>query len=128
MQQPASTEADAVVDQVGFSAATISDGCMSAASWQRESGHLQCCRVYLQVTAQLQALLAEKARLAQENDRLTRENTGLQVKDPQSTCSAPLTVRGSPATDANLASVAAGAASVHHAATHGTRGRRRAVA
>lgn len=32
-----------------------------------------------QVTAQMEALLAEKARLAQENARLLRENTGLQV-------------------------------------------------
>ena len=75
--------------------------------------------VYLQVTAQLQALLAEKARLAQENDRLTRENTGLQVTLWQHLCTSP-TVQSSLAPDANLASVAAGAASVHHAATHGT--------
>lgn len=33
----------------------------------------------LQMAGQLQALLAEKARLAQENDRLARENNGLQV-------------------------------------------------
>ncbi len=32
-----------------------------------------------QVRSQLQALLAEKAALAQENARLLRENTGLQV-------------------------------------------------
>lgn len=36
--------------------------------------------VLLQVSAQLQALLAEKAQLAQENARLARENTGLQVR------------------------------------------------
>ena len=34
-----------------------------------------------QVRSQLQALLAEKAALAQENARLLRENTGLQVCD-----------------------------------------------
>ena len=33
----------------------------------------------VQVAGQLQALLAEKAELAQENARLARENTGLQV-------------------------------------------------
>jgi hypothetical protein len=32
-----------------------------------------------QVTAQMEALLVEKARLLQENDRLLRANTGLQV-------------------------------------------------
>lgn len=31
-----------------------------------------------QVKLQMEALLREKARLAQENDRLLRENTGLQ--------------------------------------------------
>lgn len=36
----------------------------------------------MQMAGQLQALLAEKARLAQENDRLARENNGLQVRLP----------------------------------------------
>ena len=34
----------------------------------------------MQVAGQLQALLTEKAHLAQENARLARENTGLQVR------------------------------------------------
>lgn len=33
-----------------------------------------------QVAAQMEALLAEKSKLAAENDRLLRENTGLQVR------------------------------------------------
>lgn len=35
---------------------------------------------YLQVRAQVETLIAEKARLAQENARLVRENLGLQVR------------------------------------------------
>lgn len=38
----------------------------------------RCAR--LQVRLQMEALLAEKAKLAQENARLLRENTGLQVQ------------------------------------------------
>lgn len=41
------------------------------------------CRTWLltmlQVRLQMEALLAEKAKLAQENARLLRENNGLQV-------------------------------------------------
>lgn len=40
----------------------------------------------MQVAGQLQALLAEKARLASENARLAHENTSLQVQ----TCHLPL--------------------------------------
>jgi hypothetical protein len=39
------------------------------------------------VAGQLQALLTEKAHLAQENARLARENTGLQVTAVPRKCS-----------------------------------------
>ena len=117
-----------MVDQVGFSAVTprwLRVSHISAALLQP----FPALHVCLQVTAQLQALLAEKARLAQENDRLTRENTGLQVDLWQHLqCVPDISWQSCSSANANLAPVAAGAASVHHAATHGTRGGRRAAA